>query len=90
MPIKWCLLLIMAQRGIWSGADLQRLLFEKTGLQISSPGIMRLMAEDQVEIKLRVLDALCIALDCRPGDLLFRQNLSKIDQTSSRKVERHG
>ena len=87
MPIKWSLRLIMAQRGIWTGADLQRLLFEKTGLQISSPGIMRLLNEDQTEIKLRVLDALCTALECAPEELLVRQDK---DRTSSGEAKRHG
>ena len=74
MPIKWNLRMIMAQKGIWSGAELGRLLKEKTGLVISPAGLSRLMNEDQSEMKLRVLDALCMVLDCEPGELMVRKN----------------
>jgi hypothetical protein len=36
MPIKWNLRMVMAQRGIWSGSDLQRLLEQKAGIRLSS------------------------------------------------------
>lgn len=82
MPIKWNLRMVMAKRGIWSGAELGRLLEEKTGLKISSAGISRLMNEEQVEMKLRVLDALCTVLDCEPDELIIRDKLiqSQIDK----------
>ena len=66
--------MIMARQGIWSGADLQRLLEEKTCIKLSAAAISRLMQEEQHEIKLQVLDALCVALHCMPAELLVAQN----------------
>lgn len=60
----------MARSGIWTGAELQRLLAERTGVRISSSGISRLLQDEQTEIKLIVLDALCVVLKCKPSDLL--------------------
>jgi putative transcriptional regulator len=71
MPFKWNLRMTMAQRGIWTGSELRLLLLEKAGLNISAAGISRLMQEEQTEVKLRVIDALCIVLDCKPEDLLI-------------------
>lgn len=71
MPIKWNLRMAMAQKGIWTGSQLRKLLQEVAGLNISSAGISRLMQEEQSEVKLRVLDALCIVLDCKPEDILI-------------------
>lgn len=72
MAITWNLRMIMAKRGIWSGAELGRLLEEKTGLRLSPAGLSRLLNEEQTEIKLRVLDALCVVLNCQPEELMVR------------------
>ena len=76
MAIKWNLRMAMARKDIWTGADLQRQLLEKAGLNISKAGISRLMNKEQHEIKLRVLDALCTVLDCRPGDLMILEKVA--------------
>lgn len=73
MAIKWNIRLLMAKKSIWSGAELQRQLEQKTGLRISTSGISRLMNEDQVEIKLKVLSALCCVLECQPDELIIRK-----------------
>ena len=78
--------MIMAHHGIWTGAELQRLLKEKTGLCISAPSISRLLCEEQTEIKLRVLDALCMVLDCKPEELLIRQAENKICELNNKKI----
>ena len=65
----------MAKKSIWSGAELQRQLEQKTGLRISASGISRLMNEEQSEIKLRVLDALCCVLECQPDELIIRNTV---------------
>ena len=78
MKKKWKLRYVMALRGIWTGADLKRCIENKTMLRISDAAVSRLMHEEQTEIKLLVLDALCITLDCMPGDLLdISYNLDK-------------
>ena len=81
MPIKWNLRMVMAQRGIWSGSDLQRLLEQKAGVRLSSAGISRLLREQQAEIKLRLLDGLCIVLDCQPEELMI---LHKEEKTADK------
>lgn len=63
----------MANKGIWTGAELQRQLAEKAGLNISKAGISRLLKDEQSEIKLKVLDSLCVVLECKPSDLISIQ-----------------
>lgn len=71
MPFKWNLRMVMARKNIWTGADLMRMLEEKAGLKISPAGISRLLNEEQTEIKLVVLDALCTILECSVEELLI-------------------
>lgn len=73
MPIKWNLRMVMAKKGIWSGAELGRLLKERTGLVISPAGLSRLMNEEQTEMKLKVLDALCTVLECEIDELIYKE-----------------
>lgn len=77
MPIGWNLRMMMAQRGIWTGVDLKKLIEEKTTLRISSAGISRLLQDGQAEIKLNVLDALCTVLQCKPNELLVLETKEK-------------
>lgn len=69
----------MANKEIWTGAELQRQLIQKAGLNISKAGISRLLKNEQSEIKLKVLDALCIVLECQPSDLIA---ISKEEQNT--------
>ena len=71
MSIKWNIRMAMAKKGIWTGAELQRQLAEKTGLNISKAGISRLLKDEQSEIKLKVLDALCTVLECQISDFII-------------------
>ncbi len=71
MSIKWNIRMAMAKKGIWTGAELQRQLAEKAGLNISKAGISRLLKDEQSEIKLKVLDALCTVLECQISDLII-------------------
>ncbi|RJQ77642.1 XRE family transcriptional regulator [Pseudonocardiaceae bacterium YIM PH 21723] len=70
MHVEWRLRMAAAERDVWTGAQLQRLLAERAGLSLSSASISALMTKQPNEVKLRTLSALCIALDCTPGDLL--------------------
>ncbi len=58
-----------AQREVWTGAQLQRLLAEKAGLQLSSASVSALFTKQPSQIKLSTLIALCTALECTPDDL---------------------
>lgn len=67
--LVWMLRKIMAERGIWTGAELARLLREKAGYQLSPPSISALLRGQPKQMKAETLDALCTALECTPGDL---------------------
>ena len=69
MQIKWRLRMAAAQREVWTGAQLRRLLAERAGLELSSASVSALMAKQPAQVKLETLAALCTALDCSPNDL---------------------
>lgn len=69
MRIRWRLRMTAAQREVWTGAQLRRLLAEKAGLDMSSASISALFAKEPTQIKLSTLVALCTALQCTPNDL---------------------
>jgi putative transcriptional regulator len=70
MQIRWKLRMAAAQREVWTGAQLRRLLVEKAGLEMSSASVSALITKQPSQIKLSTLVALCTALDCTPNDLL--------------------
>jgi len=69
MQIRWKLRMAAAQREVWTGAQLQRLLVEKAGLELSSASVSALFTKQPSQIKLSTLIALCTALECTPNDL---------------------
>src|SRR5450755_2732342 len=76
MKISWKLRMAAAQREVWTGAQLRRLLAEKAGLELSSASpiadhaVSALLTKEPNQIKLSTLIALCTALECSPNDLL--------------------
>jgi putative transcriptional regulator len=70
MKTTWRLRIAAAQREVWTGAQLRRLLAEKAGLQMSSASVSVLLTKQPAQLKLSTLAALCTALDCTPNDLL--------------------
>ena len=70
MNVRWRLRMTAAQREVWTGAELRRLLAERAGLQISAASISALLTKEPAQLKLSTLAALCTALDCTPNDLL--------------------
>ena len=70
MQIKWRLRLAAAHREVWTGAQLRRLLAERSGLQLSSASVSALLTRQPAQVKLDTLAALCTALECTPNDLL--------------------
>jgi len=69
MRIDWKLRMAAAQREVWTGAQLRRLLAEKAGLELSSASVSALLTREPNQIKLSTLIALCTALECTPNDL---------------------
>jgi putative transcriptional regulator len=70
VPIRWKLRMAAAQREVWTGAQLRRLLAERAGLEMSSASVSALLTKEPAQVKLSTLAALCTALQCSPGDLL--------------------
>lgn len=69
MKISWKLRMAAAQRGVWTGTELGRLLAERTGLELSSASLSALFTKQPTQVKLSTLIALCTALECSPNDL---------------------
>lgn len=70
MDIRWRLRMAAAQREVWTGAQLRRLLAERAGLAMSSASVSALLTKTPAQLKLSTLAALCTALECAPGDLI--------------------
>jgi putative transcriptional regulator len=70
MDIKWKLRMAAAQREVWTGAQLRRLLAERAGLDLSSASVSALLTKQPAQVKLSTLAALCTALECTPSDLI--------------------
>lgn len=88
MQIRWRLRHVAADREIWTGAELRRLLVAKTGLSLTSSSMSALMATEPDkqprEVKIRTLAALCTVLNCSPNDLL------EVDRTTAGDAELAG
>lgn len=69
MKIRWRLRMAAAQREVWTGAQLRRLLADKAGVELSSASVSALFTKEPAQIKLSTLAALCTALECTPNDL---------------------
>jgi putative transcriptional regulator len=83
MKIRWRLRMAAAQREVWTGAELRRLLAERAGLELSSASVSALFTKEPSQIKLSTLIALCTALDCTPNDL-FEVDTTPIEQSTTR------
>jgi putative transcriptional regulator len=70
MDVKWRLRMAAAQREVWTGAQLRRLLAERAGLELSSASVSALLTKQPAQVKLSTLAALCTALGCTPSDLI--------------------
>jgi DNA-binding Xre family transcriptional regulator len=70
MNIRWKLRMAAAQRDVWTGVDLRRLLAERAGLELSSASVSALLTKQPSQVKLSTLAALCTALECTPNDLI--------------------
>lgn len=69
MKIRWRLRMAAAQREVWTGTELRRLLADKAGLEMSAASVSALLTKEPSQVKLSTLIALCTALQCTPNDL---------------------
>jgi putative transcriptional regulator len=67
--IRWRLRMAAAQREVWTGAQLRRLLRERAGLELSAASVSALLTKEPAQVKLSTLAALCTALECTPNEL---------------------
>jgi len=67
--IRWKLRMAAAQREVWTGTQLRRLLADKAGLELSAASVSALFTREPAQVKLSTLAALCTALECTPNDL---------------------
>src|SRR5216684_3769090 len=79
MQIRWKLRIAAAQREVWTGSQLRRLLAEKAGLQMSSASVSALFTRQPSQLNLSTLLALCTALQCTPDDL-FDLDTTPVEQ----------
>jgi putative transcriptional regulator len=86
VALHWKLRQVMAQRGIWSGAELGRLMEQKAGYKLSAPSISALLTEEPRQVKAQTMDALCTALDCTPADL-WQHTPSRIESKPSEQAD---
>ena len=70
MKITWRLRIAAAQREVWTGAQLRRLLAERAGLDLSAASVSALLTKEPSQVKMSTLLALCTALECSPNDLI--------------------
>jgi putative transcriptional regulator len=82
MKITWKLRMTAAQREVWTGAQLRRLLADKAGLELSSASVSALLTKEPNQIKLSTLVALCTALQCTPNDL-FDLDTTPIERSAT-------
>lgn len=69
MNVRWKLRMAAAQREVWTGAELRRLLAERAGVHLSAASVSALLTKQPAQVKLSTLAALCTALDCSADDL---------------------
>jgi putative transcriptional regulator len=85
MKIVWKLRMAAAQREVWTGAQLRRLLAERAGLEMSSASVSALLTKEPNQVKLSTLAALCTALNCSPNDL-FDIDTTPVEQPTTSAV----
>lgn len=78
MNVRWRLRMVAAQKEVWTGAELRRLLAERAGLELSAASVSALMTKQPSQVKLSTLGALCTALQCSPDDL-FEVDMTPVE-----------
>jgi len=87
MKVRWKLRMAAAQREVWTGADLRRLLVERAGVKLSAASVSALLTKQPAQVKLSTLAALCTALECSPDDL-FEVDTTPVALTAKPKPKR--
>ena len=88
MNIRWRLRMAAAQKEVWTGAELRRLLAERAGFEMSAASVSALFTKQPSQLKLTTLAALCTALQCTPDDL-FDIDTTPVEQPAEPAPARH-
>jgi putative transcriptional regulator len=75
MKLNWNLRMLCAQKGLWTGAALNRRLRERLGLSLTSQTLSNLLSKEPKRLSRNLLLALCSALECTPNDLLVLEGV---------------
>jgi DNA-binding Xre family transcriptional regulator len=87
MPITWNLKKWLAvERDIYRPSELQALLAEKAGVQLSLQAVSALMNEKPNALRLQTIQALCNALNCKLSDFCEVLPDSANEQQKQRKI----
>lgn len=90
MALEWRLRQVMASRGVWSGAELGRLMEQKAGYRLSAPSLSALLTQAPRQVKAQTMDALCTALDCTPCELWHhRASRIEVDTLQPEEAQQH-
>jgi DNA-binding Xre family transcriptional regulator len=87
MPITWNLKKWLAvERDIYRPSELQALLVEKAGVQLSLQAVSALINEKPNALRLQTIQALCNALECKLSDFCEVFPDSVNEQQKQRKI----
>ncbi len=87
MPLVWNLRKWLAvNRDIYRPVDLQKLIAEKAGVQLSLQAISALMQSTPSALRIATLEALCTALDCKASDFFDVLPPSSQEQLQRKRV----
>ena len=77
MRIRWRLRMAAAQREVWTGTELRRLLAEKAGLELSSASVSALFTKEPSQLKMTTLGRVATAFGVDPqATLIFSPTTS--------------
>jgi len=82
---EWRLRPLMAQRGIYTAAELAPHLAEH-GVRLSASQVWRVVTGKPERLNLHTLMVLCTILECTPNDLIERVELPRSERLAKRAV----
>ena len=82
---EWRLRPLMAQKGIYTAAELAPHLAEH-GVRLSASQVWRLVTGKPERLNLHTLMVLCTILECTPNDLIERVDLPQSERLAKRAV----
>lgn len=85
MAISWHLKTLASKKGIFRAKDLQRRIAERTGVLVSLQNVCNLLNAKPQSVKLRTIEIICTALDCKMNDFC-EITPGKFDNSKTKKL----